>query len=87
MSWRTPVPGRLRSAEAASALSARSEHQVVDVMGSRPALGHGTGTLFVDLDLPVLIQERGDHRRPDIVSRVETAVDVCRASDPHYGKR
>ena len=58
----------------ASAQPTRAEHHVVDVVRTGPTLGNDAGTLFVDLHLPVLVQQRGDHRRPDVVGRVEAAL-------------
>lgn len=40
------------------------------------AVGRHAWPLLVHLDLPVVVQQIGDHRRPDVVGRVEAAL-VC----------
>ena len=58
----------------ASAESASAQNHVIDVVRAGPASGGDTRALDVQLHRPVVVEQRGDHRWPDVVRWVETAV-------------
>ena len=53
---------------------ARTQHEIVGVVRAGAAVGCDAGPLLVHLHLPVVVEQGGDHRGPDVVGRVESAV-------------
>src|SRR4029079_13894978 len=83
-------PGRSAFGQAAatlarSAQSAGAQHQIVDMVSAGASVGTDPRPLLVDFDLPTIVQQRGDHRRPDIVGRVEAEISLVRLVGVHPG--
>src|SRR6476661_4801029 len=53
------------------AQTAGAQHQIVDMVRTGTTVGDNPGPLLVDFDFPVVVEQRGHHRRPHIVGRVE----------------